>query len=71
MCAAPTARIQFTSLGMRPILYREENTTQEFVKRIDKKLVEINRVLAIKHDRIETDKDKKKFNEADSCWICK
>ncbi|CAG8502763.1 22496_t:CDS:2 [Cetraspora pellucida] len=43
----------------------------EFVKRINKELVEINRVLAIKHDRIETDKDKKKFNEADSCWICK
>ena len=54
-----------------PFLYREENATQEFVKRIDKKLVKINRVLAIKHDRIETDKDKKKFNEADSCWICK
>ncbi|CAG8492072.1 6627_t:CDS:2 [Scutellospora calospora] len=48
-----------------------ENATQEFVKRIDKELIEINRVLAIKHDRIETDKDKKKFNEADSCWICK
>ncbi|CAG8731227.1 4503_t:CDS:1, partial [Ambispora leptoticha] len=34
-------------------------------------LVRINRVLAIKHERIETDKDKKKFNEANSCWICK
>jgi len=34
-------------------------------------LIEINRVLAIKHNQIETDKDKKKFNEADSCWICK
>ncbi|CAG8701487.1 985_t:CDS:2, partial [Ambispora leptoticha] len=43
----------------------------EFVKRIDKELVEINRVLAIKHDRIETEKDKKKFNKADICWICK
>ncbi|CAG8468425.1 2010_t:CDS:10 [Cetraspora pellucida] len=43
----------------------------EFVKRIDKELVQINRVLAIKHDQIETNKDKKKFNEADSCWICK
>ena len=56
---------------MGPFLYRGENATQEFVKRIDKELVEINRVLAIKHEWIETDKDKKKFNEADSCWICK
>jgi len=34
-------------------------------------LVEINKVLAIKHDRIVTEKDKKKFAEADTCWICK
>src|SRR5260364_461619 len=54
-----------------PFLYRGENATQKFVKRIDKELVEINKVLAIKHNRIETDKDKKKFNEAVSCWICK
>ena len=34
-------------------------------------MVEINKVLAIKHDRIVTEKDKKKFTEADTCWICK
>src|SRR5439155_25341248 len=52
-----------------PFIYRGENATQEFVKRIDKELVHINNVLAIKHDRIETEEDKKRFNEADSCWI--
>ena len=54
-----------------PFLYRGENATQEFVRRIDKELVEINKVLAIKHDRIITEEDKKKFAEADTCWICK
>ncbi|KAF0559378.1 gastrula zinc finger protein xlcgf46.1 [Gigaspora margarita] len=54
-----------------PYLYRGENATQEFVRRIDKELVEINKVLAIKHDRIITEKDTKKFAKADICWICK
>ena len=50
-----------------PFLYRGENATQEFVRRIDKELVRINRVLVIKTDRIETKEDKKKFAKADSC----
>ncbi|UZO14596.1 uncharacterized protein OCT59_006052 [Rhizophagus irregularis] len=54
-----------------PFLYRGENATQEFVRRIDQELVSINEVLAIKVDRIETEEDKKKFAEADTCWICK
>src|SRR5437764_5755100 len=54
-----------------PFLYREENATQEFVRRIDQELVTINEVLAIKHDRKETEEDKKNFAEAISCWICK
>ena len=54
-----------------PFLYRGENATQEFVQRIDQELVKINEVLAIKHERIETEEDKKKFAEAISCWICK
>ncbi|GBC00650.1 hypothetical protein RclHR1_39290001 [Rhizophagus clarus] len=35
------------------------------------KLIEINNVLAIKYERIVTEEDKKKFAEADTCWICK
>ncbi|GBB98196.1 hypothetical protein RclHR1_31610001 [Rhizophagus clarus] len=54
-----------------PFLYRGENATQEFVQRIDQELVKINEVLAIKHERIETEEDKKRFAEAISCWICK
>ena len=54
-----------------PFLYRGENATQEFVKRIDKELIQINRVLAIKHDRIVTEEDKKKFAKTNTCWICK
>jgi hypothetical protein len=54
-----------------PFLYRGENATQEFVRRIDQELIRINEVLAVKADRIETEEDKKKFAEAVSCWICK
>src|SRR5215475_11111630 len=54
-----------------PYLYRGENATQEFVRRIDNELVNINQALAIKADRIETKEDKKRFTEADTCWICK
>src|SRR5687768_9583608 len=54
-----------------PFLYRDENATQEFVRRIDQELVRINEVLAVKHERIETEEDKKKFAESDTCWICK
>ena len=54
-----------------PFLYRGENATQEFVRRIDQELVHINEVLAIKHERIETEEDKKRFAESDTCWICK
>src|SRR5215471_3049922 len=54
-----------------PFLYRGENATQEFVRRIDQELVHINEVLAIKADRIETEEDKKRFAESDTCWICK
>ena len=54
-----------------PFLYRGENPTQEFVRRIDQELVKINEVLAIKHERIETEEDKKRFADAISCWICK
>ena len=56
---------------MGPFLYQKENATLEFIWRIDKELVEINKVLAIKHDRIITEKDKKKFVKVDTCWICK
>ena len=34
-------------------------------------MVEINRVLAIKREQIITDENKRKFEEADKCWICK
>jgi hypothetical protein len=54
-----------------PFLYRGENTTQEFVRRIDQELVHINEVLAVKHERIETEEDKKRFAESNTCWICK
>jgi hypothetical protein len=54
-----------------PFLYRGENATQEFIRQIDQELVEINRVLAIKHERKITDENKRKFEEADKCWICK
>ncbi|CAG8798860.1 22830_t:CDS:2, partial [Cetraspora pellucida] len=58
---------------MRKLAEQKANSFCYLVHWIDtgNELVEINRVLAIKHNRIETDKDKKKFNEADSCWICK
>ncbi|PKK57804.1 hypothetical protein RhiirC2_720982, partial [Rhizophagus irregularis] len=56
---------------MGPFLYRGENAIQEFVRRIDQELVKINEILAIKHKRIETEEDKKKFAESDTCWICK
>ncbi|UZO21984.1 uncharacterized protein OCT59_014362 [Rhizophagus irregularis] len=54
-----------------PFLYRGENATQEFVRRIDQELVKINEVLAIKHERIETEEDKKRYADDISCWICK
>jgi hypothetical protein len=53
-----------------PFIYRGENATQEFVRKIDQELVEINNVLAIKHERKVTEEDKKKFAESDTCWIC-
>ena len=56
---------------MGPFLYWKENTTQKFIQRIDQELIEINNVLAIKHERIVTEEDKKKFAKADTCWICK
>ncbi|GBB85764.1 hypothetical protein RclHR1_01220060 [Rhizophagus clarus] len=34
-----------------PFLYRGNNTTQEFIRRIDQELIEINNVLVIKHER--------------------
>ncbi|CAG8657722.1 10276_t:CDS:2, partial [Ambispora leptoticha] len=54
-----------------PFLYRGENAIQEFVRQIDQELVNINRVLAYKADRIETEEDKKRFSEAVCYWICK
>ena len=33
-------------------------------------MIEINRVLAVKHERIITDDYQRKFKEADRCWIC-
>ncbi|GBB86557.1 hypothetical protein RclHR1_12990006 [Rhizophagus clarus] len=54
-----------------PFLYRGENATEEFVQRIDQELIEINRVLAVKHERIITDDYQRRFKEADRCWICK
>ncbi|CAG8808468.1 14619_t:CDS:2, partial [Cetraspora pellucida] len=39
-----------------PFLYRGENATQEFVKRIDKKLVQINTICKNKFDRNNKDK---------------
>ena len=56
---------------MGPFLYWGENAIQEFIQRINKELVEINKVLAIKHDQIETREDKKKFAKANTYWICK
>jgi hypothetical protein len=55
---------------MGPFLYRGENITQEFVQRIDEKLVRINKVLAIKVGRIVTNKYKRQFEKTDTCWIC-
>ena len=54
-----------------PFLYWGENATQEFVQRIDQELVRINEILAVKADRIETEEDKNRFAESDTCWICK
>jgi hypothetical protein len=34
-------------------------------------LVEINKVLAVKHEHIITDDYQRMFKEADRCWICK
>ncbi|PKK55674.1 hypothetical protein RhiirC2_722327 [Rhizophagus irregularis] len=59
-----------TNTTWGPFLYRGENATQEFVRRIDQELVAINEVLTVKHDRIETEEDKKNFAESDTCWIC-
>ncbi|RGB28714.1 hypothetical protein C1646_818951 [Rhizophagus diaphanus] len=56
---------------MGPFLYRENNATQEFVRKLDQELIEINNVLAIKRERKVTEEDRKKFAEADTCWICK
>ena len=50
-----------------PFLYRGENTAQEFIWRIDQELVKINEILAIKHEQIETEEDKKNFAEAVNC----
>ncbi|GES85735.1 hypothetical protein GLOIN_2v1480811 [Rhizophagus clarus] len=50
-----------------PFLYRGNNTTQEFIRRIDQELIEINNVLVIKHERKVTEEDKKKFTKADTC----
>ena len=50
-----------------PFLYRGENATQEFVRRIDQELVKINEILAIKYKRIETEEDKKRFANAINC----
>src|SRR5271170_6506367 len=56
---------------MGPFLYRGENATQEFVRRIDEELVHINEVLAIKVKRIVSEEYKRQFEEAEVCWICK
>ncbi|GBC01851.1 hypothetical protein RclHR1_43520001, partial [Rhizophagus clarus] len=53
-----------------PFLYCGENVTEEFIRRIDKELIEINRVLAVKHERIITDDYQRRFKEADRYWIC-
>ncbi|CAG8625073.1 9444_t:CDS:1, partial [Paraglomus occultum] len=53
-----------------PFIYRGPNATQEFVKRIDNELVQINNVLSIKTERIVTAEYRKKFDNADECWIC-
>ncbi|PKK55657.1 hypothetical protein RhiirC2_801830 [Rhizophagus irregularis] len=47
-----------------------ENATEEFVWQIDEKLKRINSVLKVKVDYIITEKAKKEFTEAVSCWIC-
>ena len=33
-------------------------------------MVEINKVLTVKHERIITDDYQRRFKEADKCWIC-
>src|SRR6185436_17599167 len=43
-----------------PFINRGLNATQEFVRRIDQELVRINKVLAIKADRIVTDEYRRK-----------
>ena len=53
-----------------PFLYRGPNATEEFVKRIDYELQKINEIFAIKAQRIITDKDQKRFDNATKCWIC-
>ena len=53
-----------------PFLYRGQNATEEFVRRLDEELRRINEVLEVKVERIVTEKAKKKFAEAVSCWIC-
>jgi hypothetical protein len=53
-----------------PFLYRGENATEKFIRKIDQELVEINKVLAVKHERIITDDYQRRFKEADRCWIC-
>ncbi|GBB97514.1 hypothetical protein RclHR1_00030071 [Rhizophagus clarus] len=58
--------------NMHKLMEQKANSFCYKVHWIDSREIwEINRVLAIKHKRIITDEDKKKFEEADECWICK
>lgn len=53
-----------------PFIYRNENATQEFVKRMDIEIVKINNVLANKVKHIKIEEDISRFNNVNTCWIC-
>src|SRR5688572_18771182 len=55
---------------MGSLLISRRNVTKEFIQRIDQELIEINKVLAVKHECIITDDYQRRFKEADRCWIC-
>ncbi|GBC08751.1 hypothetical protein RclHR1_08350021 [Rhizophagus clarus] len=59
--------------SIRKLAEQKANSFCYLVHWIDtgNELVHINEVLAIKHERIETEEDKKRFAKADTCWICK
>ncbi|CAH1767592.1 11897_t:CDS:1, partial [Entrophospora sp. SA101] len=53
-----------------PFIYRGPNASEEFVRKMDYELKQINKVLEIKVDKIVNNEYQKKFDNADKCWIC-